>query len=101
MSLVRAPQGITGELFFQKHLDKGEIQVAVLEEAISASRSSTLRVTIRINAGASAARWMSYRGAAMQGLATPSRFPGFQPGQSLPVTCGPAFSKSSHAATAS
>ncbi|SCK20308.1 DNA ligase D [Variovorax sp. HW608] len=45
VSLVRAPAGITGELFFQKHLDAGEIPgVRQLDPALSPGHGQLLEV---------------------------------------------------------
>ncbi|CAN7384702.1 DNA ligase D [Variovorax sp. LjRoot178] len=45
VSLVRAPAGITGELFFQKHLDTGEIPgVRQLDPALNPAHAQLLEV---------------------------------------------------------
>ncbi|VTU42347.1 Putative DNA ligase-like protein/MT0965 (plasmid) [Variovorax sp. RA8] len=45
VSLVRAPEGINGQLFFQKHLDKGEIPgVRQLDPALNPAHAPLLEV---------------------------------------------------------
>ncbi|MDN8618599.1 DNA ligase D [Variovorax ginsengisoli] len=45
VSLVRAPEGVSGELFFQKHLDKGEIVgVRQLDPALNPGHAQLLEV---------------------------------------------------------
>ncbi len=46
VSLVRAPSGTTGELFFQKHASSGEIPgVKLLDEALDPGHASLLEIT--------------------------------------------------------